>query len=90
MVDTGESSDLREVLSEGPARRSRGQSLAGVLAKSILQALNLGAVESAVQRLTTVWDLTCRTENIMSSFAAQFARLNGKFGGPPSLSSNPV
>ena len=28
MVDTGESTDLREVLSEGPAPRFRGQSLA--------------------------------------------------------------
>ena len=39
MVHTGKSSDLREVHAEGPARRSRGQSLAHVLAKSILYVL---------------------------------------------------
>ena len=39
MVDTGETSGLREVLAEGPARRSRGQSVAGVLAKSMLLVL---------------------------------------------------
>ena len=32
--------------------------------------VNLGAVESAVHRLTKVWDLTCRTEKSMSSFTA--------------------
>ena len=41
-----------------------------ILEMSIISELNLGAVEPAVQRLTTVWDLTCRTEKSMSSFAA--------------------
>ena len=39
MGDTGESSDLKEVLAEGPARRFRGQSVAGVLAKSMLSVI---------------------------------------------------
>ena len=36
MVDTGESTDLREVLSEGLAFRSPSQAIADVLAKSML------------------------------------------------------
>ena len=54
MVDTGESSGLREVLAEGPARRSRGQSVAGVLAKSMLLVLE-SRVASVGHRRPELW-----------------------------------
>ena len=52
---------------------------------SIVAIYRLGAVESVVQRLTTVCQgmghLRAELKKCMSSFAAQFAGLKGKFGG---------